>query len=130
MNGSLDSVTLHLMEQHSQPLARSFDPHFEGGDTDTGDHRHVIVPQFLDVLQEECLPLIRIEALQGAIQFFSPCRALGRVLLGGAVERDFVVTNVRSRRPRRVPAVRQRLARMRKNHGAKRSGSAHLASDR
>lgn len=79
------------MQQHTQPLARSFDPHFQGGNTNTGDRRHVIVPQFLDVLQQECFPLIRIQSLQCAFQFFSPCRSFGRVLLGGAVEGDVVV---------------------------------------
>ena len=79
------------MEQHSQPLARSFDSHFESGDTDTGDRRHFIIPQIFNVLQEEGLPLIRVESLQGAIQLFTPCRALSRVLLGGTEEGDFVV---------------------------------------
>ena len=79
------------MQQHSQPLTRSFDPHFEGGDTDTGDCRHFIIPQVFHVLQEESLPLIRVEALQGSIQLFSPGRALGRVLFGGTEEGDFVV---------------------------------------
>ena len=79
------------MEQHSQPLARSFDSHFESGDTDTGDCRHFIIPHVFNVLQEESLPLIRVESLQGAIQLFSPCRALGRVLFGGTKEGDFVV---------------------------------------
>src|SRR5688572_29720774 len=97
MNGdrpwpSLDSsVTLHLIEQLTKPLASSFYPHFQRGDTDSGDRRHVIVPQLLDVLEEERLSLIRVEALQGSIQLFSPCRALGRVLFGGAEEGDFVV---------------------------------------
>jgi hypothetical protein len=85
------SVTLHLLEQHSQPLARSFNPHLQGGYTDTGDHRHIVVPQFLDVLQQERFPLIVIEQLQGAIQLFAPSRALRRVLLGGGQEGDFVV---------------------------------------
>lgn len=79
------------MQQHAQPLTRSFDPHLQGGNSDTGDRRHLIVPQVLDVLQQECLPLIRIQALQGTFQFFSPCRAFGRVLLGGAKEGDVVV---------------------------------------
>jgi len=83
------------MEQHSQPLARSFDSHFQGGDTDSGDQRHVFVPQFLDVLQQESFPLICVQPLQGAIEFFTPCRAFSRVFLGGSVERD-VVTDERA----------------------------------
>src|SRR5512139_1752572 len=92
MNGSLPwSATLHLMQQHAKPLARSFDSHLQGGHTDTGERRHLIVPQFLDMLQQERLPLILIEPLQGAYQFLTPCRALGRVLFGGTEEGDVVV---------------------------------------
>src|SRR5688572_10037353 len=91
MNGSLWSVTLHLLEQHSQPLARSFDPHLQGGNTDTGDHRHVVIPQLFHVLQQKRFALIRIEALQGSVQLFSPCRTLGRMLFRSAEEGQFVV---------------------------------------
>jgi hypothetical protein len=91
MNGSLGSVTVHLLEQHPQPLARSFHSHFEGGNTDTGYRRHLVIPQLFHVLQQECFPLVSLESLQGSVQFFSPCRALGRVIFGGAEESDFVV---------------------------------------
>ena len=79
------------MEQHSQPLTRSFDPHFQGGHTDTGEHRHVFVTQILHMLQQESFTLVLIESLQSAFQFFPPCRALGRVILGGTHEGDLVV---------------------------------------
>ena len=79
------------MQQQSQPLACSFDSHFQGGNTDTGNYRHLVIPQVFHVLQQESFPLIRVEALQGSIQLFSPGRALGRVLFGSAEEGDFVV---------------------------------------
>jgi hypothetical protein len=79
------------MEQHTQPLTRSFDPHFQGGHTDTGEHRHVFVTQILHMLQQESFPLVLIEPLQGAFQFFPPCRALGRMILGGTHEGDVVI---------------------------------------
>jgi len=79
------------MEQHSQPLTRSFDPHFQGGHTDTGDDRHVFVAQILHMLQQESFPLVFIESLQGAVQFFPPCLALGRMILSGTHECDVVV---------------------------------------
>ena len=68
------------MEQHPQPLARSFDPHFQCGDTDAGDHRHVFIPQFFDVLQQECFPLVDVQSLQSTFQLFAPGRAFRRMI--------------------------------------------------
>ena len=79
------------MEQHPQPLTRSFDPHFQGGHTDTGEHRHVVVTEILHMLQQKSFPLVLVELLQGAFQFFPPCRTLGRVILGSTHEGDVVV---------------------------------------
>jgi hypothetical protein len=79
------------MEQHSQPLARSFDPHFQGGDSNSRDRRHVFVSHVFNVLQQKRFPLIHVQSLQSALEFFTPRRAFGRVLFGGSVKRDFVV---------------------------------------
>lgn len=79
------------MEKHSQPLTRSFDPHFQGGDTDTGDQRHVIVSKFFDVFQQESFPLLYVQSLQSAFQLFAPCRTISRMLFGGSVKGDVIV---------------------------------------
>jgi hypothetical protein len=78
------------MEQHSQPLARSFDSHFQGGDTDTGDQRHVFVSKVFNVFQQEGFPLIRVQPLQGAFQLFAPGSSFGGMVLGGSVKGDVI----------------------------------------
>jgi hypothetical protein len=63
---------LYLLQQDSHPFAGSFNPHFQRGDSDSCEFRHLFVPEFFHMFQEEGLTLILVQRLQRSVNLLPP----------------------------------------------------------
>src|SRR5689334_7491897 len=84
------SRTMHLTQQLAETVAGAHDTHLERRHSDPGKPRHLVVGQFLHILQQKRFALLRAKPLQGAIDLLTPGTLLGRMVLRRTQESRFV----------------------------------------
>src|SRR5690606_5117113 len=101
------SIIAVLLEERSQPLARPLHPHPQRGQAGARDPRDLIVVQFLDVLQQERLPLLRRQrrerALDRAAEPAVRLRRHGRTVHAGRERLQVAQAALRGGRPGPAP---------------------------
>src|SRR5947209_8520992 len=78
---SASSRTVHLAQQLTEPVAGAHHAHLQRRYADPRQLRHLIVTQFVHILQKERFPLLRTQLLQRPIDLLPPRRLLGGMLV-------------------------------------------------
>lgn len=65
-----------MFQQLAQTVAGSFDSHFQRGDAGACQFRHLLVAELFDVLEDERLALLGVEAVERTLDLFDLARRL------------------------------------------------------